>query len=324
MEIRFLTIFIICLVILIVPNITRATSSNLFQITSDGSQQKDPIIFKNIVAYDSQSDIWAYDIDNQTNYPLLQKDGEQYLTGFYKNLVVYDNIDISSSVSQVRMYDTENNTDTLIAGGLISHSGGVTNGKYVVYLDGGACGPIHSYNIKKKKDVVISSLGCQPLRISDDIVIWAAGAPGGSNIYGYNLDDGKSLDIAVYDNFQESANIFEDKVVWYEYIGGGYGDYQAIKTKNLKTGEVKTIYETNTDSLQNPAISGRYIVWSQSPSLNINKVMGADLKTGEIFEVQPLGPHQNSHTMPSIWKNTAVWMSFRTGNGDIYGSVLNK
>lgn len=300
------------------------TTANTFQITTDGSQQKDSLIQKNIIAYDSLSDVWAYDLDTQVNYPLIQKDGEQYLTGFYKNLILYDNIDIGVSTSEVRMYNSETGKDTLIAGGSVSHTGGVTNGKYVIYLDGGACGPIHAYNIKKETDAVISPNGCGPLRISADIVIWGYGAPGGSNIYGYNLDNNLLFDVVSDLGFQESPNIFDDKVVYLDYITGSLGDYNAIKMKDLKSGQESTIYESETSTLQWPAISDKYAVWSESTAQHVNGIKAADLKTGDVFEVQAQGPHQNSHTMPSIWKNMATWMSFRTGNGDIYASIFER
>ena len=44
--------------------------------------------------------------------------------------------------------------------------------------------------------------------------------------------------------------------------------------------------------------------------------------TGEIVEVSNDGPQQPSPTVPNIWENTVVWMSWHTGNGDIYGATL--
>ena len=140
----------------------------------------------------------------------------------------------------------------------------------------------------------------------------------------YDLKKNELFDISTESGFQESANIFGDKVVWLDYVTGARGDYNAIKMKDLKTGEVTTIYESSTDSLQSPSVSNKYVVWSQSSAQHVGGVRGANLKTGEIFEVQPQGSHQNSHTSTAIWKDTAVWMSFRTGNGDIYGATFNK
>lgn len=306
-----------------------ATSVNLFQITSDGSQQKDAQVYKDTVAYTNFGgtggiDIWEYDLKTQQNFPIIDKPGQQFLTSLYKDWVVYDDFDDSTQHYSVRLYSLKTKEDILIAGEPGSRSGGVTNGRYVVYIEGGACGQIHAYNLKSLVDIVISSTGCSPVRISDDTVVWVNGAPGGSNIYGYDLQKNEALDIVTDPDFQESPNIFGDNVVYVEYTTGGLGDYQAIKMKNLRTGKKTTTYESTSSALQWPAISDKYVVWSESTAQHVGGVMGANLKTGEVFEIQPQGSHQNSHTMPSIWKDTAAWMAWRTGNGDIYGAALNK
>ena len=325
----FIASFITCLLFLQSPAIAIATTSvNLFQITTDGSQQSQPLIYKDLVAYTnfggSQGiDIWAYDLDEGNNFPIVERPGQQFLTGLFRNLVVYEDVDDTSNYD-VRLFNMSSGEDELIAGGPGAQTSGVANGRYIVYIDGGACGSVHAYNLKKKTDTMISPTGCHPLRISGNIVIWPYAAPGGTNIYGYDLNEGTPLDIVIEDNFQESPNIFHHKVVWLHYTTGALGDYNAIKMKDLETGEEQTIYESITTTLQWPAVSNRYVVWSESSAQHVNGIKVADLKTGEIFEVQPQGPHQNSHTMPSIWKNTAVWMSFRTGNGDIYGAQFNR
>lgn len=305
-----------------------ATSVNLFQITTDGSQQKDPLIDKNLVVYTTFGgsggiDIEGYDLREGQFFPIITKPGQQFATSLHNKLIIYDDYDDGNPGPNydVRLYNLGTGKDQLIAGGAGDQVGGVTNGRDVVYLDGGFCGAVHIYNLKKGSDEAVGSTGCAPLRISGDIVIWANGAPGGTNIYGYNLKDKLAFDVVNDPGYQESPNIFENKVVYLDYVSGPtYGDYNAIKMKDLKTGEEKTIYETNVNSVQWPAVSGRYVVWSESSAQHINGVKAANLKTGEVFEVQPQGSHQNSHTSPAIWKNTAVWMSWRTGNGDIYGA----
>lgn len=326
---KFLTALIISLVILFLPGIAGAsTSVNLFQITTDGSQQKDAFVFKDLVAYTnfggSQGiDIWGYDLNNGNNFPIIERPGQQFLTGLFGNLLVYEDVDDSSNYD-VRLHNFRTGKDELVAGDEGAQTSGVTNGKYVIYINGGACGTLHAYNIRKKTTSQISNTACHPVRVSGGIVVWSYAAPGGTNVYGYNLDKEESFDIATDADFQEVPNIFGNNVVWHHYITGAYGDYEAIKMKSLRTGEVKTLYETNTDSLGSSAISNRYVVWSQSPSQHVNKVMGADLKTGEVFEVQSAGNHQNSHTTPSIWRDTAAWGSFRTGNGDIYAGEFSR
>lgn len=326
---QFLTALIISFVILLLPGAVGAsTSVNLFQITTDGNQQKDAFIFKDLVAYTnfggSQGiDIWGYDLDDGNNFPIIERPGQQFLTGLFGNLLVYEDVDDSSNYD-VRLHNFRTGKDELIAGGPGAQTSGVTNGRYVVYIDGGACGQLLAYNLRRRTTTQIVETSCHPVRMWGNIVVFQAADPQGTDIKGYNLSKGEVFDIATEDNFQEVPNIFENNVVWLNRTTGAYGDPNSIVMKNLKTGEVKTIYESSTDSLQWPAISNRYAVWSQSPSQHVNKIMGADLKTGEVFEVQEQGSHQNSHTVPSIWRDTAVWMSFRTGNGDIYGANFDK
>lgn len=306
-----------------------ATSVNPFQITTDGGQQKDAQVYKNTVAYTNFNgtggiDVWGYDVNTQQNFPIIDKPGQQFLTSFDNKLIIYDDFNETSSHYSVRLHNMASNEDMLIAGEPGSRSSGVTNGKFVVYVEGGACGQIHAYNLKKMTDIVISAGGCAPLRISGETVIWGYGAPGGSNIYGYDLQKNELIDVVTDSNFQESASIFGEDVVYLEYTTGALGDYNAIKMKNLRTGKKTTIYESTSSTLQYPAISDKYVVWSESTAQHMGGVQGANLKTGEVFEVQAQGAHQNSHTTPSIWKDTAAWMAWRTGNGDIYGATLTK
>lgn len=325
MNIKRLLILIFSLLTLLFPFqvANAATVANTFQITTEGSQQTSPFIHNNMVVYTSLSDIWGYNIDTGINFPILERDGQQFTTGFFRNWVVYEDTPTGEVAPDVRIHNVRDGKDILVAGGPGPQTAGVTNGKVVAFLDGtGACGPLKVYDIRKKTTKQIINSTCHPIRISGDIIVYLVSDPAGTNIGGYDLGENQAFNISTDANFQEAPNIFGNNVVWHHYITGGYGDYEAIKMKNLKTGGVKTLYETNTDSLGAPTISNRYVVWSQSPIQHVNKIMGADLKTGEVFEIQQAGPHQNSHTGSSIWNNTAAWMSFRTGNGDIYGSIF--
>lgn len=324
MNIKLCSILVCLLALLFPATVYAATSVNLFQITSEGSQQTTPYIYKDLVVYGSLGEIWGYDLNTQQNFEIFSRTGGQFVTDFSENLVIYEDTPEGESATDVRMYNVKKNKDIFVAGGSGSQGSGVTNGKVVAFIDGGACGSLKVNDIRKKTTEQIVNSTCHPIRISGDIIVYPVADPAGTNIGGYDFDEDETFDISTDASFQEAPNIYKNYVVWHHYITGARGDYEAIKMKNLKTDEVKTIYETNTDSLGSPVVSNRYAVWSQSPSQHVNKIMGADLKTGEVFEIQPSGPHQNSHTSPDIWKDTAAWMSFRTGNGDIYGSVFSK
>src|SRR3989344_7321996 len=240
----------------------KAASVNTFQVTTDGSQQKDAFVYKDLIAYDSLSDIWGYNRETHENYPIIQRDGQQYITDLYNSLIVYQEIPPDSGNGDIRLFNIKTGQDSLIIGEPNSYSSGGTNGEYVIYLDGGACGSLYALHMRRNKTEHIVDNVCSP-KISDNVVYWCEGAPGGSDIRGYDLRRNKFLDIAVEDGFQESANIFGNTVVWYQYDSGNYGTYQAIVMKNLKTGKSEVVYETNTNSLQAPSISNKYIVWSE-------------------------------------------------------------
>lgn len=304
------------------------TSVNTFQITSDSAQQTQPLIFKNLVAYTNHGgtqsiDIWGYNLRTKENFPLIEKVGQQFITDLEESLIIYEDVEELTLTSDVRAYNYKTGQDILIAGGEGSQGSGVTNGRGVLYIEGGGCGALYFYNHLTGERKQIFDSTCYP-KVSGNIAVFTATDPNGTNLKGYNLVTNELFDIATADGFQETPDISEDKVTYLQRFSGTYGDYNSITVKNLRTGEERIVYESTTNTLNNPVISERFVVWSESSAIHVNGVMAADLVTGEVFEVQEQGPHQNSHTSPSIWKNRAVWMSFRTGNGDIYGSILKE
>ena len=68
----FLVVFFSFILLLTPTLVEAATLVNTFRITDEGSQQKDPFVFNNIVAYSSLGDIWGYNLDTRENYPILE------------------------------------------------------------------------------------------------------------------------------------------------------------------------------------------------------------------------------------------------------------
>lgn len=125
----------------------------------------------------------------------------------------------------------------LIIGEPNSYSSGGTNGQYVIYLDGAACGNLYAYSLRNSRTEHIIDGICIP-KISNDILFWSENAPGGKDTRGYDLRLKKFIDIASGDGFQEPASIFDHKVAYIDTVGGGFGTYNAVKVKDLKTNRV--------------------------------------------------------------------------------------
>jgi len=307
--VRCLVLFFLLSFLFVTP-VFASVSVDTIRITSDGSQQSSPLIYPFHLAFNNLGDIWGYDHILKQNYPILEKPGLQYLTGLYQNLLVYEDVDDVTQSSDVRLYNMDTREDILVAGGLGSQGAGVTNGKVVVYIDGGACGPLYSYNIASRSTTKIVDLTCTPVRISGNIVVFPVTDPAGTNIKGYNLDHNSLFDIATDDNFQEVPNIYGSLVVWLDRRSGALGDYNAIKMKNLLTGEVKILYESSTDALNWPAVSPNYVIFSDSSAANIGGIKGVDLRTGEVFDARSQQSEQNSTIgTAAIWGSIAIWSS---------------
>lgn len=142
-------------------------SPRVFQITNDPNQQNNPLVDGNLVAYTNWSgtqgiDIWGYDLTTKTNFPLVMRPDEQFLTGLHGNLITYEDFNSADQTYDVRMLDRASDQDTLITPGPGSFSSGVTNGRYVAYLQGAACGTLYTYKISTGTTSQIATSACTP------------------------------------------------------------------------------------------------------------------------------------------------------------------
>ena len=66
-----------------------AVSVDLFQVTTHGSQEKDAHVNNKIIAYNHLGDIWGFDLKTRLNFPLIEKDGDQFITDLFDNWIVF-------------------------------------------------------------------------------------------------------------------------------------------------------------------------------------------------------------------------------------------
>jgi hypothetical protein len=298
-----------------------AASSTTFQITNTAYQETHPQIDKSLVAYtaftgdgDNWIDIRGYDLKTHSNFPLIEGYGQQWVTDLDSGRIVYEDYNPSTQRYSVKIHMITTNKTVQVSpddGG--NYTSGVSNGRYVYYLKGGACGELFQYDRYTKYTQEIAGGACNP-RTSREFLVWSAG----HNIMGRNIATGANFLVTSGSGNLDSPDVYRNEATWLEINGNTY----VIKWKNLVTGQIRDLYSTDQQYMNYPRIAGHFVVWGFSTSPGNTGVQALDLRNNEIFEIFPEGPHQNTNLAPEIYKGTAVWQAWRTGNGDIYGAAL--
>lgn len=298
-----------------------ATSVDTFRITYTNQSEKWAIIHKDIIYWITpQGIIMAYDTKTKIEYPFFKN--EQPLTNLY-SIVAYDGRylvynrydDISYNVS---VYDTLTKKNINITDGIGSRWATDFDDKVVVYIDGGACGKLYAYNILTEEKKLITEQVCGNANISKNVIAWSGPASGGFGIWTYNLKQERQYEVVTGSGYSSSPDIYDNNVIWTI----GTVDGTEVHIKNMNTLRERIIYKTSDYNISWPSISGEYAVWGKNTAQHVSGVEGIDLKTGEVFEIQEQGQHQNGNMSPIISDNIVTWMAWRTGNGDIYGAVI--
>jgi len=303
------------------------TEVTKFQITSTGVQENAPLIYQDPVVYRRHGapdvDIFGYDLRTGAEFPLVQRPGNQSPSGLFGSYLVYtEDTKDPTDESDVRLLNYETGEDILIAGGPGKQSGGGIYGDLVTYRTNvsGGFGDLYVYNIRTGETEFIDSNADNP-RIWGHNVVWTYRVGSGRyNIKGYNLEKREFFEISSVNNgYQSMPDICGSYVVWRD----GRDGKSAIYETDLITGRETLVYEVPTPGeLGWPVISNRYIAWVYGRGVGAHDILVQNRITREIVEVSNDGPQQPSPTVPDIWEDTVVRMSWHTGNGDIYGVTL--
>lgn len=313
-------VFILCAVLLSLSFASQKVLalSSLVQITSSSYQERDPHIWGDNVVYTTFGgvggiDIWKYNLATKQHTPIIERDGQQFVTDIFGNKVVYEEYDEVNQRYQVYLYDLNNNQDKLISAGNGNYGSGVTNDRFVFYIDGYSCGKLMAYDTWLNQTKVIAQNACRP-SASFFYVSWDFGG----EIYAKQLYSGQLINVSNKEGIQEQSNITGNQVVWIDTSE----NKNRVMVMNLGNYKREVIAESSTASYSGPSVSWRYIAWGKSTAPHFAGVEAYDLLTKQTLEVQEQGPHQNSNLQTDLWWKTTVWQAWRTGNGDIYGSVF--
>ena len=252
--------------------------------------------------------------------PLIVRPEHQRVYGFWGRRIVYR--DESTTPATMKVYNIKTGKDIEVASGEHVRGGAIfkNNVLYVDDIDGRDGGDLYIYNLKRKKSRFITSNVYNP-SIWGNKIVWTVHLGAGYYaIKGYDLSKQELFDIPTVSNgYQSSPDIYGNTVVWSDNSSGKYG----IHERDLNNSEEKVIYESDTYKVGRPAVSNKYVTWVNDRGVGAHDIFAQNRITGEIVELSNFGPQQPSPTAPNIHKDTVVWMSWHTGNGDIYGATLS-
>lgn len=290
-----------------------AATVDLRHLTFGFYREDWPVIYKDKILWIDEGVIKGYNFEDHQYFDVFPN--EQPLTNLY-GLVGYDGRYIiyiratAENSLDVSAYDTENEKNIAITDKTGSQGATDYDQKTVIYIDGGSCGNLITYNLSNKSSFLITEHACYA-KISGDNVVWAYG----DTIYGYSLNKNEQFIVATNG---AHPDIFGNEIVWLAIEG----NMTVVHLKNLKNGKEKILHQTPDYGITWPAISQRYVVWGKTTEPDVAGVEGVDLLTGEVFEIQEQDSHQNSVISPQIEGDIATWMTWRTGNGDIYAAEI--
>ncbi len=296
-------------------------SANVFQISTNGAQQNSPLIWDNTVVWNDWRgnegiEIWKYDLINQQESLLKSGSGHQVVYGLWGNKIVYS--DESVYPPALRVFDITTGLETEVVSNT-TYGQAAIFGNRVLYVEGRGFGDLYVYNLDSKERKFISSNVNLP-SIWDNTVVWTYGM--GSGLYGirgYELLKEEFFDIsAVNDGYQSSPQIHKQTVVWLDASEGKRRVWQ----KDLLAGEESIVVEEEGTRLSSPSVSGKYISWVDDMGTDAHDIFVYSRQSGQVVRLSNFGSQQASPTVPDLYSDTVVWMSWHTGNGDIYGAQL--
>lgn len=321
MKIKFAFILFLVFYLFSFHNVSAvySPSVDVYRLTYGFYREDWPVIHKNIILWIDSRDggtVYAYDMKEQKEFPFfpegLPLQNLYGLVGYDGRYIVYTSISETNSYD-ARFYDVLKGEDKAITDESGSQFASDFDKDTIVYIDGGACGKLYTFDLKSNNKRLVTEAVCGQAKISKDVVVWTYG----NSIYGYDLK--KDETFLITDNGGH-VDIHKDNAVWLSIEGS----FINIQLKNLNNGESRILHRTSEYGITYPVISESYVIWGRTTSQHIAGVEGIDLHTGETFEIQEQGSHQNGVIAPTIEGNIAAWMAWRTGNGDIYAATFSK
>lgn len=142
---------------------------DLHQLTSSGYREDWPMIYKESVYWsDGFGAVRGYDFKTKQEL-LLANVGDQLPNDFFAPIsydghnLIYNTYSEAKGYN-VRAYDMKRHIDIAITDVVGSNTATDYDQNTVVYIEGGACGKLHAYDLNKKENTVITETACGVLQ----------------------------------------------------------------------------------------------------------------------------------------------------------------
>jgi TolB protein len=286
--------------------------------------QSMPSIYEHIIIWidyrNGNADIYGFDLDSNTEFPICTDIGKQSSISISENTLVYIDSD-----KYIYGYDLKSKNTFPICVSSSQKSGAVIDGNIVVWMDYRSGNwDIWAYDLINKIEFPIctNSADQRGPAVSGNFVVWADyRSDANGDIYAFDLDTKTEYPICTANNGQYSPAISGNIVVWTDCRNSSltgidiYGYDLSSKT------EFPICMALSEQS--SPSISGSLVVWQDLRSWSSTKcdIYAIDILTKDEF---PVCTSPGDQGAPVIYGNYVVWEDQRnsTSSSDIYGAAI--
>ena len=303
--------------------------AGIFQITDQPGHQGQPaiwgdwIVWSDIQQQDLSADIYA---KNLATGEIIQisNSGLAKTADIYANTIVW--ADQRNGDYDLFSYDLSTRTESQLYSAPDDQINPAIHGDKVVFMTGQDpyTRQIWLYSIGQQQARLICSVPGYKWKpdIFENIVVWGDYRSENWDIYGYDIVSQTEFLIAGGEDYQRTAAISGDRVV-YENNTNAHQGPSYIGIYDLGTAEHSYLEVPNT--VDWPDIYGDILVWAEYTRASATNIYGYDLSddTEYIFSTKPGWQYS-----PKIYADTIVWASDETAgvqwyDRDIYGYDLD-
>jgi len=212
-----------------------------FSVSTDASNQLHPAISGRFVVwtdtrngwFDSEcscwrnTDIYGYNLDTQTEFPIVTASGDQEFPAISGNTVIWQ--DNRSGNWDIYGYHLDTHTEFPVRTTSTDQVNPAISGNIVVWEENGN---IYGYYLDPQYAFPVSEApGYQGFpAISEYTIVWEDGRNGDPDIYGYDLINQKEFPVSIASGEQRLPAIWKDVIVWQDNRNGNWDIYGYLRS----------------------------------------------------------------------------------------------